>query len=224
MVEFIFMLTQHDRTVGNGVELIESLADTGLRYVGFKDVGASAKEQQELTAAAHRHGMEVMLEVVSTSAEAETASLHSARAAGVDWVLGGTHPEAGISVLGDTGIKYCPFPGVVTGHPSILSGSIESIAEHAKSLTEHDSVAGVDLLTYRHQTVDAEQLTTAVAAAIDGPLIVAGGIVTEDQIALVARSGAWGFTIGTAIFEAWRAGGPPVADQVVKVLAIAGVV
>ena len=40
MAHFVFMLTHSDRTVDNAAEIVPTLADTGLRYIGFKDVGA----------------------------------------------------------------------------------------------------------------------------------------------------------------------------------------
>ncbi|MFF8941896.1 hypothetical protein ACF1A5_06375 [Streptomyces sp. NPDC014864] len=221
MIEFIFMLTHNDRTVDDAPEVLESLRDSGLRYVGFKDVGATPERQRELTEAAHRLGMEVMLEVVSTSREDELNSLRAAREAGVDWVLGGTNADAGLEVLAGSGVRYCPFPGVVSGHPSALSGEISEIADHAKKLTALDGVHGVDLLTYRHAGADPEELTRAVAEAADGPVIAAGSVVTQEQIRLLAHAGAWGFTIGGAIFERKLPGGDTVAGQVKAVLAMA---
>ncbi|MEU6083379.1 hypothetical protein [Streptomyces sp. NPDC047108] len=221
MIEFIFMLTHNDRTVDDAPDVLASLRDTGLAYVGFKDVGASPQRQRELTEAAHHMGMQVMLEVVSTSPEDEAASLRAARAAGVDWVLGGTTPAVGQDILAGSGIRYCPFPGTVAGHPSRLSGTIAEIADHAKQLTALDGVHGVDLLTYRHADADPEELTRAVANAADGPLIAAGSVVTEEQITLLCRAGAWGFTIGGAIFERRLPGGDTVAGQVKAVLAMA---
>ena len=44
MTEFIFMLTHNDATVPNAIEVYEQLRDTeDLRYVGFKDVGATVE-------------------------------------------------------------------------------------------------------------------------------------------------------------------------------------
>jgi hypothetical protein len=218
MIEFIFMLTKDDRTIVDATEVLDSIADSGLRYVGFKDVGADPARQREITVRAHDLGMEVMLEVVSTSAEAEANSVRSARAAEVDWVLGGTNPEAGTQILAGTDIRYCPFPGTVTGHPSVLSGSIDDIAASAASLSGMEGVHGVDLLTYRHAEADPEKLTHAVVAACDGPVIAAGAVVTRDQINLLNRSGAWGFTIGSAIFNGQLPGAPSVPAQVQTVL------
>ncbi len=207
MIEFIFMLTHNDRTVDEAPEVLASLRDTGLRYVGFKDVGATVERRKELVASAHEAGMEVMLEVVSTSMEDELASLRGALDVGFDWVLGGTHGEEGATILAGSGVRYCPFPGTVVGHPSVLEGSIEDIAADTKRLTALDGVSGVDLLTYRHLTEDPLALTRAVVQASAGPVIAAGSVVEDAQIRLLAEAGAWGFTIGGAIFEGrlpWR--------------------
>jgi hypothetical protein len=218
VIEFIFMLTHNDRTVDEAPQVLESLRDTGLRYVGFKDVGATPERRKELVASAHDAGMEVMLEVVSTSMEDELASLRGALDVGFDWVLGGTHGEEGAKILVGSGIRYCPFPGQVVGHPSVLEGSIDEIAADARRLTAIDGVSGVDLLTYRHATEDPAALTRAVVEASAGPVIAAGSVVEAGQIRLLAEAGAWGFTIGGAIFEGRLPGGDTVASQVAAVL------
>ena len=219
MIEFIFMLTHHDTTVGGALEVYQQTRGTGLRYVGFKDVGATPQQLAEVTAAAHADGLEVMLEVVSVSPEDELRSLRAAQQIGVDWVLGGTHAREGAAILRGTPARYCPFPGVVTGHPSVLSGSIGQIAGHARELTAMDGVHGLDLLAYRHAGVDPVELTRAVAAAAAGPVIVAGAITGADQIQAVAAAGAWGFTIGGAVFDGQLPGGPDVAAQIRAALA-----
>jgi len=220
MIEFVFMLTHHDRTVPDAREVYESVRGTGLRYVGFKDIGASPDELTEIVRAAHDDGLQVMLEVVSTSAEDERSSLEAAAAIGVDWAMGGTHPEEGQAILDGTGIHYCPFPGDVRDHPSVLHGTIDAIATHAHDLTALPGVYGLDLLAYRHVDVDPVALTNAVVEAASGPVIVAGSIESEAQIRAVAGAGAWGFTIGGAIFEGKLPGGPDIAAQVRNVLAM----
>lgn len=221
MIEFIFMLTRDDVTVPNALDVLREVSDSGLRYIGFKDVGATPARQRELTAAAHEAGLEVMLEVVSTSASAELDSLRAALDAGVDWVLGGTHPDEGIGILIGSGVRYCPFPGQVAGHPSVLRGGVDEIAADAKALTGRPGVHGVDLLAYRHPEVDPVELTRAVAQAAGGPVIAAGSVAGADQIRDLARAGAWGFTIGSAIFDGLLPGAPGIAAQVRQVLAIA---
>ena len=99
MIEFVFMLTHNDVTVDNALEVFDGVRDSGLHYVGFKDIGPPPEVLSDVAAAAHVAGMEVMLEVVSTSAEDERRSLRAALEIGVDWVLGGTHPEEGVRDL-----------------------------------------------------------------------------------------------------------------------------
>ncbi len=217
MSEFVFMLTHGDRTIEHAAEIVPELADTGLRYIGFKDVGADASRQRELTSLAHDAGLEVMLEVVSTSKEDELASLHAAAAAGVDWVLGGTHASDGVGILPDS-VRYCPFPGKVVDHPSVLLGTIDEIASDAERLTALDHVSGLDLLAYRHPTADHEALIREVVRRSSGPVIVAGSIATIDRAVTVVAAGAWGYTIGSAIFDGLLPGAPSVADQVRRVV------
>jgi len=219
--EFIFMLTHHDATVANARQVYDQVRGTGLRYVGFKDIGATPDELAGITRAAHDDGLEVMLEVVSTSEDAEIRSIAAAGRIGVDWVLGGTHPERGREVLAGTGTRYCPFPGIVVDHPSILKGAIPEIAEHARRLTATPGIDGLDLLAYRHVSADPVALVRAVVAAASGPVIVAGSVASLQQIRDIAAAGAWGFTIGGAIFETLLPGGPDLAGQIEAVLSAA---
>ena len=77
---------------------------------------------------------------------------------------------------------------------------------------------GLDLLAYRHQTADPAELTRAVVRAASGPVIAAGSVASTVQIETLDGAGAWGFTIGGAIFEGRLPGGPSVAGQVAEVL------
>jgi hypothetical protein len=221
MIEFIFMLTHHDCTVPNAEDVLAELRGTGLRFVGCKDVGTTPARLRDLVARAHADGMEMMLEVVATSRDDELASVRAAVDAGFDWVLGGTHAADAAALVAGSGIRYCPFPGRIVGHPSVLDGEIDEIARSAVELTTLDGVFGVDLLTYRHPTADAHALTAAVVKASSGPVIAAGSVVDAAQITTLALAGAWGFTIGGAIFEGRLPDGPDVAAQVRNVLTVA---
>ena len=128
-----------------------------------------------------------MLEVVSTSKEDELSSLRAAAAAGVDWVLGGTHAADGAGILPD-GVRYCPFPGRVVDHPSVLLGTIDEIAADAERLTALDHVTGLDLLAYRHPTADHDALIREVVRRSSGPVIVAGSIASIDRALAVSEA------------------------------------
>lgn len=221
MINFVFMLTRSDSTIDDALPYVDALSATGLRYIGFKDVGATPERQKSIADAAHDAGFETMLEVVSTSREAEVASVRAALAAGVDWILGGTNPEAVLPLLEGSTVHYCPFPGRVVGHPSILEGSIDEIADSAATLTSTPGVFGLDLLAYRHATANIAELTRRVVAASRGPVIAAGSVVNDGQISTLAAAGAWGFTIGSAIFDGLFPGAPDVAAQVHHVLEVA---
>src|SRR5450631_3911826 len=143
MINFIFMLTHSDSTIDDALDYVDVLSGTGLRYLGFKDVGATPERQRSIAQAAHDAGYETMLEVVATSREAEVASVRAALAAGVDWVLGGTNSDAVLPLLEGSSVRYCPFPGRVVGHPSVLEGSVQSIAESAAALTARPGVFGL---------------------------------------------------------------------------------
>ncbi|MFV0427368.1 MAG: hypothetical protein ACK5KU_10090 [Beutenbergiaceae bacterium] len=216
-MDFIFMLTHNDRTVDNAIEVLEATKSTGLKHIGFKDVGATPEQQRSLCDAAHAAGMVVYLEVVSTSVEAELESVKAGRAAGVDWILGGTNPEAALPLLAGSGVKYAPFPGRIEGHPSTLNGSVAEIAADTARLTAMDGVDGVDLLAYRHTSEDPIEVTKAVVAASSGPVIAAGSVVRADQVSALAGAGAIAYTIGGAIFDG-QVPGDDIASRVATAL------
>lgn len=220
-MNFIFMLTHGDRTVPNALDIYRQIRRTDLSMVGFKDVGVDRETLRSLTEAMHTDGNTVFLEVVSVSRDDELRSIEAAIEVGVDYVLGGTHVEDALAVIGDAPVSYCPFPGTVVGHPSELQGSITDIAAHAGELTRLNGVHGVDLLAYRHRTVDPIELCEAVVQSVTGPVIAAGSVDSEEQISRLGDAGVWGFTIGGAIFENRLPGSPSVAGQIEWVLEVA---
>lgn len=219
-MEFIFMLTHGDRTVPNALEVYRQVAPTGLNLVGFKDVGVSPEVLRTLTDEIHDDGRPVFLEVVSTSRDDELRSIEAALGAGVDYILGGTHVDDALGLIDGAAVSYCPFPGVVVGHPSELQGSIDEICSHASELTARPGVTGLDLLAYRHHGVDPVALTRAVVDSAQGPVIAAGSVDGEERIRALAGAGAWAFTIGSAIFDGLLPGGPTIPGQIEWVLEV----
>jgi hypothetical protein len=218
VTEFIFMLTHSDRTVPNARAVYDEIRSTAVRYVGFKDIGLPIPELRALAKAIRADGREVMLEVVSEDPADELRSIRAALEIGVDWLLGGTHPDEALEIIAGTPVRYCPFPGRVIGHPSQLRGTIDEIAADAAALTARPGVHGLDLLAYRYDG-DVEALTTAVNERASGPVIAAGSVDSLERIAALARIGVWGFTIGGAIFDGRFAGAPSIPAQIETVLA-----
>ena len=213
-MEFIFMLTHNDATVPDAVEVYESIRKTGLHQVGFKDVGATPETLRRLTDMMHEDDRTVFLEVVSTSREDELRSIETGLRLEVDVLMGGTNHDAALDLMGQTPTRYFPFPGTVVGHPSELQGSIAEISAHASELTSRPGVHGLDLLAYRHLAVDPIELTRAVVVSGKSPVVVAGSIDGAARIEAVKEAGAWGFTIGGAIFDGILPGGPDLGAQI----------
>ncbi len=220
-MDFIFMLTWADRTVKNCLEVFDSISNTGLEHVGFKDIGVDRATLAELHGRIKSTGAVSYMEVVSTTSE---ACLNSARIAvelGVDRLLGGFEVAATVELLAGSGIAYYPFPGRPEGHPTRLHGGPAEVAADCARM-ERAGCDGADLLAYR--AVDAEPLALveAARAALSGTLIVAGSIDTPNRIQALADAGVDAFTIGTAAFEgAFSPGKEGLRAQIEDILAAA---
>ncbi|MCZ6633139.1 MAG: methylglyoxal synthase [bacterium] len=219
--DFIFMMTENDRTILNARDRLIEVLDGGCQHIGFKDVGLPSGELKRLADDIRAAGARSYLEVVSLDEESEIASARVAVDLNVDCLLGGTRADQVTSSLSSSPIRYYPFPGRITGHPSILEGSMEEIAESAYRLTQNPRVHGLDLLAYRY-TGDAPRLMHAVCKASHGPVIMAGSIDREDRVHAIAKAGAAGFTVGTAAFsDKFPAKTPGVTEQVRSILTMA---
>ncbi len=225
-MKFIFMLTRNDATVPDAAAVYETLRDSSLEYVGFKDIGLPPARLRDLATTMRADGREVFLEVVSERAEDEIHSIEAALEIGVDWLVGGTHADEALAILDRVGPpgtagrpRYCPFPGRVVGHPSILEGSLAEVVSSARDLTARDGVDGLDLLAYRWNG-DVPALVRAVVSAASGPIIAAGSVDSAERINVLADAGAWAYTIGGAIFDGRLPAGPSVREQVDCALAL----
>ncbi len=216
-IGFVFMATRADRTVPQARALIEQALALGVANIGFKDVGLPREALKELAQAIHGGGARVFFEVVSLDRQSELASAACAADFGVDWLLGGVRASEVAPIARSAGVFYAPFPGTVVGHPSALVGEIEEIEASARALARIEGVAGLDLLAYRHSG-DVPALVRTVVGAVDKPVIVAGSIDDPSRIAVVAASGAAGFTIGSAAIEG--AFPAPARDFAAQILAI----
>ena len=200
MIDFIFMLTRHDQTIEDCLEVFEETRPVGLRHVGFKDVGADVQTLKRLNRAIRNSGAFSFMEVVSTSLEDCLNSARNAREIGVDRLLGGTEAEQVLEVLGDSGIEYLPFPGRPVGHPTDLGGTAGDILADSRRFADL-GCAGVDLLAYRATEADPLDLIRAARKGTDGLLVVAGSIDSPHRIKAASKAGADAFTIGTAALE-----------------------
>jgi hypothetical protein len=199
--DFIFMLTRNDRTVADAALHLRTALDAGARHIGFKDVGLPVAALKALNAQIREGGATSYLEVVSLDRDSEIASARAAIEIGVDCLMGGTHPDDVLPLIQGTGIRYYPFAGRVSGHPSVLEGSIAEIAASAREIAARDGVHGLDLLAYRSGEDGPALIAEVCKAAAGKPVIVAGSIDDAVRIRAVREAGAAGFTIGTAALD-----------------------
>src|SRR5690242_13956910 len=210
-MEFIFMLTRDDVTLADARDVFASIADTGVRHVGCKDVGLRTDELASLMDDIRATGAETYLEVVS---ETTDATLESARAAArirPDHLIGGTLIEPVQEILAGTGVKFWPYVGRIVGHPCLLRGSIEEMVADTRRAAEL-GVDGINLLAYRYDC-DVEALVRAVVSASGLPVICAGSVDSVERIRALDAAGAWGFTIGTAALDGVLVDGAPLSAQ-----------
>src|SRR5215217_7926328 len=220
MIEFIFMLTRDDVTLSDAREAYASIAGTGVRHVGCKDVGLPTEELRALMDDIRSNGHETWIEVVSETEEDTLASARAAAEIRPDHLIGGTLIEPVQEILEGTGIKFWPYVGQIVGHPCLLRGSVEEIvadAERAASL----GVDGINLLAYRYDR-DVGALVRAVVDATDLPVICAGSVDSVERIRALDRAGAWAFTIGTAALDGALVDGAPLSGQLEAALDAAG--
>ncbi|MFZ5818449.1 MAG: hypothetical protein ACOYYJ_00985 [Chloroflexota bacterium] len=197
--EFILMLTYNDSTVKDALEIFRQCKDTPATHWGFKDVGLPPEEMKALVHEMKAAGKTTYLEVVSLSEAEGLRGAHIAVEAGFDVLMGTVFFDSILAYLRDKPIQYYPFPGHVHSHPSILDGAMDEIVNHARFL-ENKGAQGLDLLTYRY-VGDAPRLLQEVVKATHAPIVSAGSIDSFQRIDEVRRAGAWGFTIGSALFD-----------------------
>src|SRR3954451_14871397 len=180
MIEFIFMLTRDDVTLADARQVYASIADTGVRHVGCKDVGLPPAELAALMDDIRANGHQTYLEVVSETEEATLASARVAAEMRPDYLIGGTLIEPVQEILAGTGVKFFPYVGRIVGHPCLLRGSIDEIVTDTRRAADL-GVDGITLLAYRYDG-DVEALVRAVAGATELPVICAGSVDSVERI------------------------------------------
>jgi len=199
-MDFIFMLTRDDRTIGDAEDVVDAAAELGVRHIGVKDVGVPRATLERVVERIRARQGVCYFEVVSTTPEDVDASLATGAALGVDCILGGTDLDAARRALGSLD-RYFPFPGRPVGHPTRLRGSAGDVERDARAAGER-GCGGIDLLAYRATEADPLTLVRAARRGIGaGRLIVAGSVRSVGQIHAVAAAGADAFTIGSAVFD-----------------------
>jgi hypothetical protein len=214
--EFIFMLTRADRTIEDAREVYESVAQTGIRHVGCKDLGIPREELAALLEDIRANGHTSYLEVVS---ETDEATLQSARVAAElrpDYLIGGTLIEPVQEIISGSGVRFFPYIGQVVDHPCLLRGTLDEIAQDARR-AEELGVDGMNLLAYRYDG-DVDALVEAVGNATSLPVIAAGSVDSAERIRSLTERHIWAFTVGTAALDGKFVAGGALSEQLEFIL------
>lgn len=195
----IVMLTHNDRTLKEALQIFEECRDLPIEYWGFKDVGISEEEMSELICAMNSAGKKTVLEVVTYTEESCMRGAQFACEHRFDYLLGTLFYPSVWDYVKTQPIQYYPFIGDVSGNPSILKGSLESMVSQADALYEMN-IPGIDILAYRYNDGNPTHLAQNVVAQTKLNTIVAGSIGSIERINTISAINPWGFTIGSALY------------------------
>jgi hypothetical protein len=210
------MLTHNDVTVEDAIVLFEECADLPCKFWGMKDIGLARPQMEALVNRMKERGKSTFLEIVSLTEEECMAGARLAVNCRFDYLMGTIYYPVVHAYLKKEQIKYFPFCGRVTGHPSMVEGTIQDAIDDGKKL-ETLGVDGFDLLAYRF-TGDPEHLAEAFIRNTTLPVVLAGSISSFERLDRIKALRPWGFTIGTAFFEKRFSPDGTFAQQIERVI------
>lgn len=198
--ELIVMLTWHDKTVEDAIEVFRAAKDAPAKYWGFKEVGLPEDKMTELVKMMKAEGKKTFLEVVAYTEEECIEGAKIGVRCGFDCLMGTMYFDSVKAITDEAGMEYMPFIGQISGRPSVLEGTIEGMIDEANTLIEEKGLIGFDLLGYRY-TGDAVKLNSEFVKNVKGRVCLAGSVASFQRLDEVKSTGAWAFTIGGAFFE-----------------------
>lgn len=198
-IKLIVMLTHHDQTVLNAVELFESCKDLPVMDWGFKNIGLPIPDMKELVALMKKEQKTTYLEVVTYSEQECLDAAKLAIECQFDYLMGTIYYPSVHKLLKEADIKYMPFCGKVWGNPSLLGNTIEDVIDSAKRL-EDAGVFGTDILAYRF-VGEPEALLNRFMKVITTNVVVAGSIDSYAKMDYMKDLKPYGITMGSALFD-----------------------
>lgn len=193
------MLTRHDYTVENALEVFEQCKNSKAIYWGIKEHPLPCSAMKRLFTRMKQCGKKTILEVVSYTESEGLAGARLAADCGCDILLGTRFHDSINLFCQEHNIKYMPFVGHISGRPSVLDGSIDDFVHEAQACMEK-GVYGINLLGYRYKG-DAATLNRAVVEGVDAPICIAGSINSYDRLDEIKAANPHFFTIGSAFFD-----------------------
>lgn len=197
--ELIVMLTWHDYTVENALQVFEECKDSMACCWGMKEHSLPVEQMKELYARMRACGKTTFLEVVAYTEEEGLIGARMAAECGCDILMGTKYADSINQYCQEHGLKYMPFVGEIVNRPSVLTGDIDELVREAKECIAH-GVYGINLLGYRY-IGDIDALYHAFMREIEVPVCLAGSINSYDRLDEIKTLAPSLFTIGSAFFE-----------------------
>ena len=211
--QLIVMLTHDDMTVPDAAKVFEECRRSKAEYFGFKEEPLPPDEMKKLFSEMRKAGKKTVLEVVAYTEEEGIRGAELAAECGCDILMGTMFSDAVMDICRRSGMKYMPFVGDITGRPSILEGTPESMIEEARNCISGGAY-GIDLLGYRY-TGDAAELNRRFVSEAGAPVCLAGSVNSFKRLDEVKEASPWAFTIGSAFFE--KVFGDNICEQIDRV-------
>ena len=197
--ELIVMLTRHDYTVENAIEVFEQCKNSNALYWGIKENPLPHDVMKRHFARMKECGKRTILEVVAYTESEGLAGAQLAAECGCDILLGTCYYDAINDFCKEHNIRYMPFVGNISGRPSVLSGDIDDIVKEAKDYADK-GVYGLNLLGYRY-TGDATALNNTLVKQVDAPVCIAGSVDSYKRLDEIKEARPRFLTIGSAFFD-----------------------
>lgn len=219
MTELIFMLTLHDVTIPNAIEVFDEIKDTNVKFVGFKNIGLPKDKMRILVNRIKEAKKTTFMEVVTYEEKEQYEAVDLATELSVDYLIG-CMPQYALMVKNyikkrKKKLNFFPYIGEIVGHPCKLTGKVEDIIQNGKKF-EEKGIEGINLLLYRYNG-DTNILLNKVVTSLNIPIIVAGSVDNFQKIKQLKEKNIWAFTIGGAILEKKFVNGS-IKDQISAVL------
>lgn len=193
------MLTWHDYTVENAIEVFEQCQCSQAKLWGIKEHSLPVSQMKQLFSLMKSCGKTTILEVVAYTEQEGLAGAKLAVECECDILLGTKFYDSINLYCQEHNLKYMPFVGEITGRPSVLSGDIDTLIQEAQSYIAK-GVYGINLLGYRY-TGNTSVLNRTFLQHIEAPVCLAGSINSYERLDEIKEIQPWAFTIGSAFFE-----------------------
>lgn len=195
----VVMLTYNDLTVADAAKIFEECSHSKAQFWGMKESPLPLEEMKTIYAAMKASGKTTVMEVVCYDEESGMAGAKRAVECECDILMGTKYFKSIADLCHRHNIKYMPFVGDIEGRPSVLKGEVNDIVAEANQALLNGA-DGIDILGYRY-VGNPLILNNTLVADCPGNICIAGSIDSYQRLDEVKKSGAWGFTIGSAFFD-----------------------